>query len=84
MTEHVDVLLVAGDRVQGLPEKLPVPLELNVTEPVGDVCVPAAVSVTVAVQVDAVFTATEAGTQFTLTSLDRLVTAKLKFPELPE
>jgi hypothetical protein len=53
VAEHVEVLLVAGARVQGLPEKVPVPLEPKVTEPAGEDGVPVAVvSVTVAVHVD--------------------------------
>ena len=65
VAEHVDVLAVAGDSVQGLPEKAPVPEEENVTAPVGADFVPAAVSATVAVQVEGWFSVTGLGEHVT-------------------
>ena len=58
VTEHDEVGAGPGERVQGLPEKAPVPLEEKVTVPDGEVLLPLLVSVTVAVQVEPWFNAT--------------------------
>jgi len=57
-------LAATGARVQGLPVKAPLPA-LTVTAPVGLVAPLELVSVTVAVQVVAVLTVSEAGLQTT-------------------
>ena len=54
-------MLVGLPSVQGDPVKLPVPLDVKVTVPVGAVCPEEAVSVTVAVHVAAWLTTTELG-----------------------
>ena len=62
-------------RVQGLPEKLPVPLVAKLTVPPGADGVPASVSETVAVQVVDWSTATVAGVQpVTVVVVARVVT----------
>ena len=68
------VLLVAGDRVQVAPGlvKVPVPVEVKVTDPVGLDFVPPAVSVTVAVQVVDWFTARVESVQLTAVEVERL------------
>jgi len=63
----------------------PVPLLVKLTEPVGVVAPVAEVSVTVAVQVVAVLTVTEAGTQFTAVVVEWAtggVTVRAKVPWL--
>jgi len=87
VTEHVDVLLVAAVSAHGLPAKAPVPPELKLTEPVGDDFVPAAVSVTVAVQVEAWFRATDAGEHETAVDVLRTalnVTVNAPLPPAPK
>jgi hypothetical protein len=71
-------------RVQGLVPNAPVLLELKLTLPVGKLLVPASVSPTVAVQVLAALTGTEAGVQVTVVVVPRGLTprAKLAAPEL--
>ncbi len=64
--------------------KLPEPLLLKVTVPVGVIFVPAEVSVTVAVHVVAAFTASEAGEQVAEVLVERLVAVRLKVLELVE
>ncbi len=68
--------------VQVVELKVPEALLLNVTVPVGVIFVPAEVSVTVTVQVVAAFTGSVAGEQVTLVEVERLMTARLKVPEL--
>ncbi len=51
--------------------------------PVGDVEVPAEVSVTVAVQVAGALTESPAGLQVMLVELERWLTVRTKLPELP-
>ncbi len=63
--------------------KLPEPLLVKVMVPVGVTAVPADVSVTVAVHVEAAFTGSELGEQRTLIELERVETVRLKLPELP-
>ena len=63
--------------------KVPVPLLVNETVPVGALAVPPEVSVTVAVQVVAEFTTTEDGEQLTLVDVVRVVTVSEAVPELP-
>jgi hypothetical protein len=66
--------------------KLPAPLELKLTVPVGALGVPASVSVTTALQLDAWPTATVVGEQVTLVEVERSantptnVESKLKIP----
>jgi hypothetical protein len=62
--------------------KPPVPLEPKLTVPLGADFVPESVSVTVAVQLVLWLKATEAGVQLTLVCVERLVTTRLKKPEL--
>ncbi len=61
--------------------KLPEPLLLKVTVPVGVLIVPAEVSVTVAVQVVEAFTAS-GEVQLMLVEVARFETVRLKVPEL--
>ena len=66
--------------------KLPAPLELKLTVPFGTLGVPASVSVTIALQLDAWPTATVVGEQVTLVEVERSantptnVESKLKIP----
>jgi hypothetical protein len=70
-------------RVQVPPEEnVPVPPE-NVTVPPGRMAVPEPVSETVAVQVVESPTGTEAGEQFTVVEVERLLTVRAKSPWLP-
>ncbi len=64
--------------------KLPEPLLVKVTVPVGVTVVPADVSVTVAVQVEGAFAGSELGEQTTLTDEERFEAVRVKLPELPE
>jgi hypothetical protein len=65
VTEQLeDAVLSTWARVQGLV-KLPVPLLLKLTLPVGKVWVPVSVSLTVAVQVVGLLNWTDAGEQLT-------------------
>jgi hypothetical protein len=71
--------------VQVVVENVPVPLLLNVTVPVGVVAPVADVSVTVAVHVVGLLTATLAGVHETLTVVAcRALTASRNVPLLPE
>src|SRR6184192_3927795 len=76
VTEHVPV----APRVQLVLLKVPVPVK--VTVPLGTLIVPGLVSVTVAVQVVALFTGTLGGTQSTLVMVARLVTSTVVVPLL--
>ena len=67
-------------RVQGFPPKVPVLSLEKVTEPAGVVLVPVSVSVTVAVQMVAAPTGTEAGVQLTAVVVERVVTVSPKVP----
>ena len=78
VTEHVPV----APRVQLVLLKVPVPLLVKVTVPLGTLIVPGLVSVTVAVQVVALFTGTLGGTQSTLVMVARLVTSTVVVPLL--
>ena len=60
--------------MQGEPVKVPVPLLVKATVPVGALVVPVEVSVTVAVHVVGALTATEEGEQATPVVVTRLVT----------
>ena len=66
--------------------KVPTPLELKLTVPVGVLGDPPPVSVTVAVQVVDAPTATVAGEQLTVVDVERLaaMTVTVVLPELPE
>ena len=84
VTEQL-VELPEPDRVQLAALKLPAPLLVKVTVPVGPLLVPTSVSVTVALQVVASFTATEAGVQLTLILVVRFeVTVTVVVPKLPK
>ncbi len=69
--------------VQVVELKVPEPLVLKVTVPVGMVAVPPEVSVMVAVQVVEAFTAS-GEEQLTLVEVERLETVRPKVPELVE
>ena len=68
--------------VQVVELNVPEPLELNVTVPPGVIGVPPVVSLTVAVQVDAIVTSSGSGEQLTAVPLDRLSTVRLVVLEL--
>ena len=71
--------------VQGLPVKLPVPLVLQLTEPVGVLAVPASLSLTVAEQVVAAgepLRVSELGMQLTVVLVARLLTVRVAVPLL--
>ena len=68
--------------VQGLPVKLPAPLEEKLTEPVGVIGVPGLVSATVAVHVVEPFTGTAFGLQLTLVEVVRVLTVIVVVPVL--
>jgi len=80
VTEQVDWLVVVGESVQLEGVKLPLPLVLKVTVPVGAVLVPAAVSFTVAVQTVSLSTGTLAGVQLTVVEVARLATLTVALP----
>ena len=63
--------------------KVPVPLLVKATVPVGALWVPAEVSVTVAVHEVAWFTTTVEGVQLTAVVVVRAVTVTVAVPELP-
>ena len=63
--------------------KVPAPLLLKLTVPVGVLLVPTSVSLTVAVQVVGWPTTTDAGLQPTLVLVERLLTVTVVVPELP-
>ena len=63
--------------------KVPVPLLVNETVPVGALVVPPEVSVTVAVQVEGDPTETDVGVQLTAVVVVRVVTVTANVPELP-
>jgi hypothetical protein len=69
--------------VHGLPLKPSGPLEPNVTLPVGVLAVAASVSVTVAVHVDGVLTASVPGEQLALVEVERRSTVTAWLPLLP-
>ena len=71
-----------GTRVQLVGAKVPAPLVLKLTVPVGVVFVPASVSLTVAVQAVSLSTATLAGMQLTVVEVLRLVTLTVALPWL--
>src|SRR2546428_8282632 len=81
VTEQLE-LLPEPLSVQGLPLKVPAPLEEKSTVPIGVLVLPVAVSVTVAVQVVALFTGTLVGVQLTLVMVVRGVAVPLVMPEL--
>ena len=64
------------DRLQlaGMRVPVAVPDEVNLTVPAGVLAVPDAVSVTVVVQVEPLFIATDEGAQFTVVEVERPVT----------
>jgi len=62
--------------------KVPVPDEPKLTVPVGVAVVPAAVSLTAAVQVVGAFTGIVAGRQLTEVAVERVVTVTVVVPEL--
>ena len=64
--------------------KVPAPLLLKLTVPVGVLFVPTSVSATVAVQVVGWPTTTDAGLQPTLVLVERKLTVTVVAPELPE
>jgi len=68
--------------VHGEPVKVPIPLLVNVTVPVGALVVPAEVSVTVAVQLVAEFTGREDGAHDTAVVVVRLLTVTTAEPVL--
>ena len=72
-----------ADRVQVVELKVPVLLEVNVTVPVGVTAPVPEASATVAVQVEAVFSATLAGEQVTVVEEARIVEASVNVPLLP-
>jgi len=76
-------LQAPADRVHVVELKAPVLLEVNVTVPVGVTAPVPEASVTVAVQVDAVFSATLAGEQATVVEDARMVEASVNVPLLP-
>ena len=78
VTEQEPLIPLGGGRVHVGLLKLPEPLDEKLTVPVGADLVPAAVSVTVAVQVLAWLTTTEAGEQDTLVVVVRRLTASGK------
>ena len=82
MTEQLAELPLPA-RVQLAGVKVPAPLEVKVTVPVGVLAVPAPVSVTVAVQVVDPPTGTVAGVQLTVVLVGRLVTVTVVVPLLP-
>src|SRR6267143_2031230 len=84
VTEQL-VELPEPERVQLAALKVPVPLLVKLTVPVGVVFVPTSVSVTVAVQVVGCPTTTDDGEQLTLVPVERFaVTVTVVVPELPE
>jgi len=88
VTLHVDVVALKLARVQGEPVKLPaeVPPLVNATVPRGADAVPAAVSLTVAVQVITCPTRTEDGVHATVVAVDlppETVTVLLLLGPLP-
>lgn len=81
MAEQLDWPGVAvGARVQLAGVKLPLPLVPKLTVPVGVVLVPAAVSLTVAVQRVSLSTGTLPGVQLTLVEVARLATVTVTLP----
>jgi len=68
--------------VQLVGVKVPAPLELKLTVPVGVLAVPMLVSVTLAVHVVEPPTGTVAGVQLTVVDVERLFTVTVVVPEL--
>jgi hypothetical protein len=62
--------------------KVPAPLLLKLTVPLGVLLVPTSASLTVAVQVVACPTTTDAGLQLTLVLVERLLTVTMVLPKL--
>ena len=75
-------MAVAPDPPNVQAEKVPVPLLVNVTEPVGVIAVPGVVYVMVTVQLVEVFTTLHVGWQEIVVIVLRLVTAIVAWPEL--
>jgi hypothetical protein len=84
VTEQLELLAVAALRLQLAALKLPeeAGLALKLALPLGELCSPASVSVTVAVQVEPWLRATEPGLQETLVEVVRLLTVRSKVPKL--
>jgi hypothetical protein len=76
-------LQVPAARVQVAELNVPVLFVVNVTVPVGVTPPAPEASATVAVQVDAVFSATLAGEQATVVDEARIVEARVNVPLLP-
>jgi hypothetical protein len=76
-------LQVPAARVQVAELKVPVLFVVNVTVPVGVTPPAPEASATVAVQVEAVFSATLAGEQATVVDEARIVEARVNVPLLP-
>jgi hypothetical protein len=74
---------VPDARVQVVELKVPVLLVVNVTVPVGVTAPVPEASATVALQLDAVFSATLAGEHVTVVVEDLIVEASVKVPLLP-
>ena len=84
VTEQV-AELPEPERVQLVALKVPAPLLVKLTVPVGVVFVPASVSLTVAMQLVAWLTTTDDGEQLTVVPVERFaVTVTAVVPELPE
>ena len=81
VTLQLAELEVGLPKVQGDPVKVPVPLLVNETVPVGALALPPEMSVTVAVHVVPTLTATDEGEQLTLVEVARFVTEREKGPE---
>ncbi len=73
-----------AERVHEVELKLPEPLLLKVTVPVGVIFVPVEVSVRVAVHVEDALTGSVTGVQVTVVLVERLLTVRLKVLELVE
>ena len=82
VTLQLAELAVGLPSVHGEPVKVPVPLLVKLTVPVGALVVPPDVSVTVAVHVVAALTGTEEGEQLTPVVVVRVVTVSEAVPEL--
>ncbi len=76
-------LQLPADRAQVVELNVPVLLDVNVTVPVGVTAPAPEASATVAVQLDAVFSATLAGEHATVVVLERIVEAIVNVPLLP-
>ena len=74
--------LPVASRVQLALLNVPAPLELKLTVPLGTLAVPGLVSLTVTVQVVALFTGTVGGVQSTVVCVARFVTVRRNVPLL--